>query len=128
MAIWIPCEDGFIEADVIRWKESAWERWGPRSARAVNIGDRWVTAEVLREEEGWVYLLVRGCKVVTEKTARKVKVLKKGSETKRKRKTIMRGKPERLAWSEESVRAVLASKFLGRRKPVSSASRDADDN
>ncbi len=128
MAIWIPCGDGFIEADVVRWKESAWERRGPRSARAVNLGNRWVTAEVLREEEGWVYLLVRGCKVITEKTARQVKVLKKGSETRRKRKTIMRGRPERLEWSDESVRSVLASRFLGRRKPVSSASWDADDN
>jgi len=113
---------------VVRWKESAWERWGPRSTRAVNIGDRWVTAEVLREEEGWVYLLVRGCKVLTEKTARQVKTLRKGSEIKRKRKTIMRGKPERLTWSDESVRSVLASRFLGRRKPVSSASREADDS
>jgi hypothetical protein len=54
--------------------------------------------------------------------------LKKGSEVKRKRKSIMRGKPERLTWSDESVRRVLASRFLGRRKPVSSASTDADDS
>ena len=57
-----------------------------------------------------------------------MKVLKKGSQIKRKRKTIMRGRPERLAWSDESVRAVLAIRFLGRRKPVSAASRDADDS
>lgn len=100
---WIPCGNGFIEADVIRWKESAWERRG-RSKRssAVNVGDRMVTGEVIREDgEGWVHVLVRRYAVVSEKPGRQVALLAKGAEVRRKRRTIERGKPERLLWSDE---------------------------
>jgi hypothetical protein len=31
-AEWIPCGNGFIEADVVRWKEGVWERRSRRRA------------------------------------------------------------------------------------------------
>jgi hypothetical protein len=117
-AKWIPCGDGFIAADVVRWKESVWEkRSRRRNARVINVGERVVTAEVLREDaEGWVYLLTRACAVLSERLpGRKVPVLPKGENLRRKRRTIERGNPERLLWSDESVRAIVASKFLGSR-------------
>jgi hypothetical protein len=94
-----------------------WERRSRRqTARAVNVGDRIVTAEVLREDaEGWVHLLVRQCVVSSEKTGRKVILLPKGENIRRKRRTIARGKPERLLWSDESASTILASEFLGSR-------------
>ena len=118
MRKWIPCGDGFIEADVIRWKESVWQRAKRKRGRAVNLGDRMVTAEVIRDEEGWVALVIRGYAVVNEKTGRKVvEVLAKGTEIRRKRSTIEQGKPERLIWSDETVRALLVSRYLGNHKP-----------
>lgn len=131
MAEWIPCGDGFIEADVIRWKEGIWDRRGPRSARAMKIGDRLVIAEVLGEadEEGWVWLLVRGCEVISDKQSiRRTKPLglEKDKEIKRQRKTLARGKPERLLWSDENARDVTASRFLGNRKPVPTVSKSKD--
>ena len=114
MTEWIPCGSGFIEADVIRWKEGVWERRGrSKKSRAVNVGDRMVIAEVIREDaEGWVDLLIRGGGVSSEKPGRKVAALAKDQPVRRKRRTIERGKPERLRWSDESARAVLVSKFL----------------
>ncbi len=111
-AQWIPCGSGFIEADVIRWNEGVWQKPRRRRGRAVNIGDRAVIAEVIRDEGGWVDVLIRGCTIVSEKPGRKVALLPKGQEARRKRRTIERGKPERLLWSDESARAILASKFL----------------
>ena len=109
MTKWIPCGNGFIEADVVRWKEGVWEkRSRRRNARAVNVGDRMVTAEVLREDaEGWVHLLTRACAMVSEKPGPKAALLAKGQEIRRKRSTIERGKPERLLWSDESARATV---------------------
>lgn len=65
--------DGFIEADVIRWKEGIYERKGPRQGCVVRIGDRLVTAEVLGEvdEEGWVYLLIRSSEILKLKDGKK---------------------------------------------------------
>ncbi len=121
MAEWVPIQDGaFIAADVIQWKEGVYKPRRSRKAKAVRLGDRMVTAEVLKEPDanGWVQLLVRGCEVVSAKIGRNpwdVPLLPKGTEIKRAKKTIMRSKPERLLWSDESARAVLASKFLGNR-------------
>lgn len=91
---WIPCGNGFIQADVIRWKEGVWERRSRRrNARAVHVGDRVVIAEVLREDaEEWVHLLVRGCEMVSEKPGRrKAALLPNGQEICRRRTTVVRG-------------------------------------
>lgn len=135
MTEWIPCETGFITADVIRWREGIWLRRGPKARRAVKIGDRLVVAEVLQEadEEGWVLLLVVSCEIIGEisgvKEGRREWRLKKGSQFKRKVGSIKRGRPERLAWSEEGVRAKLVRKFRGKKeKPISRfMSMDMDD-
>lgn len=114
-AEWIPCDSGFIEADVIRWNEAVWHKPRGRRGRTLNIGERLVIAEVIRDEAEWVDVLIRGCTLVIEKPGRKVFPLLKGQEVRRKRRTIERGKPERLLWSDESARAILASRFLGER-------------
>jgi hypothetical protein len=114
MAKWVPCGSGFIEADVIRWKEAVWEKRQRLRGRAVNAGERMVTAEVLRDADGWVELLVRECTIVSEKPGWLLKPLPKNVEVRRRRRTIERGNPERLLWSDESVRAGLNSKFLGK--------------
>lgn len=120
MPEWIECGDRFIGADVIRWTEAVWEPRRSQSGKAVKIGERRVIAEVLREADGWVRLLVRGCEVISDKQSRafrrpKPLELKKGQEIKRQRKTLARGKLERLPWSDENAREIVASKFLGNR-------------
>ena len=97
--------------DVIRWNEGVWQKPRRRRGRAVNIGDRVVTAEVLRDEGGWLDLLIRGCTVASEKPGGRVSVLATNLEIRRKRHTVEKGKPERLLWSDETVRALLVSKF-----------------
>jgi hypothetical protein len=119
MSEWIPCEDGFIAADVIRWKEAVWDQRRSRGKRPRRFGERLVEAEVLQEADadGWVRLLVVGSTVLSEMPARTPKklLLDKGQEIRRKRQTIVRSKPERLLWSDESARQLVVSKFLGSR-------------
>ncbi|MBK9131248.1 MAG: hypothetical protein IPM20_06370 [Gammaproteobacteria bacterium] len=116
MTEWIPVGAAFIQADVIRCKESIWDQRRTRKGRAFRLGERLVIAEVLSEEDekGWVWLLVVGCEVLSEKPSRRPRklVLDKGSKIKRKRTTLARGNIERLPWSEESARLLLASRFL----------------
>jgi hypothetical protein len=118
MADWIQTGEHFIEADVIRWKEGVYLPRRRKNAKALKLGDRVVAAEVLREDEEWVYLLVRQCELASVRTGRlprEVPLLHAGDEVKRKRKTIVRSKPDRLTWTDESARALLASRFLGNR-------------
>jgi len=128
MAVWMPVGDGFIEADVIRWKEPVFKN--RRRGRPTRLGDRLVTAEVLRDDggSGWVDLLVRGSEVVSAHPGwnlSDVLLPPKGQETKRRRSTIVRGSSERLAWSDESARAaVVASGFPDNRDPAPTISGD----
>ena len=118
MAEWIPIGGDFIEADVIRWKEGVFKNRYRKKRKPTRSGERLVTAEVLRDEAGWVLLLVRACEVLSATVGwdiRDVPSLSKNTEIKRKRTTIVRGKAERLLWSDESARAIVASKFLGNR-------------
>ena len=119
-AEWIPCSSGFIEADVIRWAEGVWQKPRRRRGRAANVGDRVVIAEVILDHEGWVRLLIRDCSITSEKPGHKVLPLAKNLEVRRKRHTIEKGKPKRLLWSDETVRALLVSRFLGVDNPSAS--------
>jgi hypothetical protein len=131
MAVWIPVGDGFIEADVIRWKEPVFKN--RRRGQPARVGDRLVTAEVLREagKDGWVYLLVRRSEVLSVKTSWQlpdVLLPATGKETRRRLPTILRGDPERLAWSDESARAIVASQFLGNPNPAPPVAPDTDEH
>jgi hypothetical protein len=116
VTLWIPATDGFIAADVVRWKETVFKPRRARKGKAVRQGERLVTAEVIRDgrEDGWSRLLVRACETASLRTGtRSLPVLTKNEEIKRARKTILIGQPERLLWSDESARAVVASGFIG---------------
>ena len=71
-------------------------------------------AEVISDKDGWVELLLRGSTVVSVKPGWLLKPLPNNVEVRRRRRTIERGNPERLLWSDESARAGLKSKFLGK--------------
>ena len=121
MGEWLPVGDEFIEADVIRWTEPVFRN--RRRGRSVPVGDRLVTAEVLSEpdKDGWVHLLVRRCEALSPRTgwnASDVAMLPRDTETRRRAGTIARGNAERLTWSDESARALVASRFLNDRNPA----------
>jgi len=104
---WIACDDTFVAADVIRFRETVWERKGPRGrTRSVRVGEREVIAEVLHDDpdrEGWVILRVVRCKVLNALTRKSIE-LRPSTETKRKRKNVLRNGVDRLPWSDESAR------------------------
>lgn len=127
MAVWIPVGDGFIEADVIRWKEAVFKNRG--RGQPTRTGERLVTAEVLREadQDGWVYLLVRRSEVLTSWQRSDVLLPTKDQETRRRLRTILRGNPERLTWSDESARAIVTGQSLANPNPAPPVPAETDE-
>jgi hypothetical protein len=116
MAAWISAGRHFIEADVIRWIESAFQVRRYQNSKPVTLGERRMTAEVLHKDEKWVYLLVRHCELMSVKAGRlerQVPLVPKDTEIRRQLSTLVDANPERLQWSDESARSVVISKFLG---------------
>lgn len=112
MLVWITEAQDFIEADIIQWKEDVWEKRGPKQGRSVRVGDRLLTGEVLKEDEetGFVTLLVRDCKISKQLGKKPVQLpIPSGETIRRARKTILIGRPWRLPWSDEEVRARLVA-------------------
>jgi hypothetical protein len=69
------------------------------------------------DQDGWVLLKVVGCVVGVSRIHRRPLIpVKAGTQIRRAYKTIVKGKPERLLWSDENVRALLSSKFLGNKE------------
>jgi hypothetical protein len=103
---WIPATD-FIAADVVRWTEGIYDR--RKRGKALRIGERLVAAEVIeRGKDGWVKLLVRACTITKDEFAGKpILPLKAGEQVRRGEKTILRGKPQRLLWNDETARATV---------------------
>lgn len=77
------------------------------------LGERRVTAEVLREDDrGYVYLSVCGCEIVANKHGLPLEPFEKSALIRKKRSTIGKGSGERLEWSDEDARTLAASRFL----------------
>lgn len=113
------CREGFIAADVIRWREAfhdgPFERNGRKSRRGkpVRVGEREVVAEVLTapDAKGFISLLVRACCIISvrDDVPAAPKPLEIGKEIKRQRKTLVKGNIERLRWSDEAARAAVVN-------------------
>jgi hypothetical protein len=125
---WWDIRGGFIVADVIKWRETIWVPKGPKGSKGkkgrgfggtklFNVGIRTVCAEVASgpDEDGWVTLIVRQFDNLAFIPLHRLHLppkLKIGGEIRRKKKTIMKGDPRRLPWSDESVRSGMESQFL----------------
>jgi hypothetical protein len=115
---WVSAADGFIETDVIRWMEAVFSRRKAKRGKALRIGKRHVTAQVASDRHGWVELEIISCKIIAdEAVGHTVEALKPTAKIQRSKKTIMRGRPERLLWSDISARAIVASRFIGPEAP-----------
>jgi hypothetical protein len=139
---WFELRGGFIVSDVIRWRDPVWAARKPKdrnkrytgeefgSQQIVRIGMRIISAEVIEgpDEDGWVYLLVRGYdNTGTVSPDKRLMPPPAGKEIRRKYKTLMNGEPERLLWDDETARARLVREVWGNKQHAHFMSMDEDD-
>ena len=117
---WVKIAAGDIRpGDVVRWEQGFWIKRGSKKfGKAVLVGMRTTTMQVKEvSADGWISGEVLICVAGVSKVHRReVEKLKKGELVKRAYKTLIKGNGERLEWPDESLRAVLVSRFLGERE------------
>ena len=106
---WVSAKSDLIGADVIRWTETVFQRGRSKKSKAKKIGERAVIAQILQREDGdWLKLVVSQCTVTRSDFAgTTVEIFKPETHIKRALRTVLKGKAERLLWSDESVRSSL---------------------
>lgn len=139
MTEWFELRGGFIEADVIKWRDPMWQKGrkkqytgeGFGGQRMVCVGRRVISAEVIQgpDEEGWVYLLVRQYDNHGMTPPDKILMAPPvGTKIKRKYKTIMNGEPERQRWKDEAARARLMREAWGNQEHEKWMSMEMDED
>jgi hypothetical protein len=116
MQKWIPFEGKCVTGDVLRWKQPIWSDEGPKRSKkkkVTRLGERRVTAAVLTvDSKDFIRLSVMKDEILENKFGMPLKTFKKDDVIVKKRATIAKGSPERLEWSDESVRSRTVSRFL----------------
>lgn len=102
----------FVESDVVEWTEAIWPpSHSRRRKRSRPWGKQKVTAQITAVDGDFVKLTVLRSAIVENIIGSELKPHKVGTTITKKRQTLLRGKPERLLWSEEDVRNVLLEKY-----------------
>ena len=117
---WLKIDNGDIRpGDVVRWEQGYFIKRGSKKfGHSVLVGMRVTSMQVSEvTPDGWVIGAVLSCEAGVSKVHRReVEKLKIGEPCRRAYKTLIKGKGERLEWPDESLRAVLVSRFLGERE------------
>ena len=98
-------EGGAWPGDAIRFEEPIWGRRSQRHQDEI-VGKRLITAQVAVEDGEWITLDISEVEILEYRLPGRPKAVKKSER--RKRRNIERGRPQRLAWSDEEARAMVA--------------------
>lgn len=100
---------GFLESDVVKWTEAIWAPNRRRKQRKP-WGKQEVIGQITAVEGDLLSLTILKSEIKESHIGADLKPHKVGAIIRKKRETLMKGKPERLLWSEEAVRAALTDK------------------
>lgn len=102
---WEKSGGDFVESDVVEWTETIWPPNSPRRQKKSRPwGKQKVTAQITAVEGDFVKLTVLRSAIIENIIGSELKPHKVGTTITKKNKTLLRGEPERLLWSEEDVR------------------------
>ena len=112
---WEHAPDDFLEADVIEWTEAIWPPSTSRKKKRRPWGKQTVTGQITKIDGDLVTVLVLRARITENNYSSELRPHKIGTTIAKKRQTLLKGNPERLHWSEEDVRAMLAAALAEKR-------------
>lgn len=96
----------FIVGDVVEWTEAMWPpKRGKKKQRP--LGEQKAIGQIAEIDGDFIKITVLKSEITKNDAIKDLYSHKVGTTIARKRATLLRGKPERLLWSEEEVRATL---------------------
>ena len=105
---WEKSTKEFVVSDVIEWTETLWPPRNPRSRKKPRPwGKQKVTAQITEIEAEYIKLTVLKSEITENSIGSELKPHKVGSVITKKKQTVLKGEPQRLHWSEETVRKAL---------------------
>lgn len=113
---WIPCDGTFIESDVLRWREPAWKPKARKNSKPVMIGERLITAQLVKRDGDWLEFTLISCETKNAETWwKKIPELDPTKPLRRRASALVKKKPERHRWpgkDGEPARTLLTSVFF----------------
>ncbi len=107
---WLPATTDFMKADVVRWTEAIWsekKRGRGKKARNVLIGKQQVTGQVTEIDKDFVHIKVIASEIIEKDGCKDSRLHKTDGIIRKKPKTLVNGKLERLLWSDEDSRSII---------------------
>lgn len=105
---WEQSAKEFVVSDVIEWTETIWPPRNPRSRRKPRPwGKQKVTAQITDIDAEYIKLTILKSEITENMLGSELRPHKIGSSITKKKQTVIKGEPQRLHWSEETVRKAL---------------------
>lgn len=105
---WEKSTKDFVVSDVIEWTETIWQPRNPRSRKKPRPwGKQKVTAQITEIEAEYIKLTILKSEITENILGSELRPHKTGSSITKKKQTVLKGEPQRLHWSEETVRKAL---------------------
>jgi hypothetical protein len=117
MPEWMPFTGRFVVGDVYRWNEPVWKPKARKTSKAVKIGDRNLTGQLIGEDgEVLVFALMSSKTTNAELWWKTIPELKADKPLRKHRAALAKRKPERRPWGSadgEPARSISGgSRFL----------------
>jgi hypothetical protein len=108
---WEHAPSDLLESDVVEWTEAIWPPNSFRKKKRRPWGKQTVTGQITKIEDDFIAVLVLKARITENNFSSELRPHKVGTTIKKKRRALLKGRPERLHWSEEDVRAALLSEL-----------------
>jgi len=101
-----------VISDVIEWTETIWPACKPRrKSKPKPLGKQKVTGQITGIEGDFITLIILKAEITDNPHRADIKPHQVGMAITKKQETILKGEPQRLHWSDESVRKLVLEKI-----------------
>lgn len=109
---WESAVGELVISDVIEWTETIWPARKPRrKSKPKPLGKQKVTGQITEIEGDFITFTILKAEITDNPHRADIRPHQAGTTITKKHQTILKGEPQRLHWSDESVRKLVLEKI-----------------